>query len=99
MTRIEREARTVRIMIALYCRRLHHARRDSLCPDCAGLQAYALQRLQRCPFKAAKPACKDCAVHCYQPAQREQVRRVMRFSGPRMVLRRPWLAVCHLLRH
>jgi hypothetical protein len=36
-------------------------------------------------------------VHCYQRDRREQVKHVMRFAGPRMLWRHPWLSVCHLL--
>ena len=35
------------------------------------LYAYAVKRLDRCVFGAEKPACKQCPVHCYQPAKRE----------------------------
>jgi hypothetical protein len=45
-----------------------------------------------------KPVCNQCAVHCYRPAMREQVRAVMRFAGPRMVWSHPVLAVRHLIR-
>ena len=37
------------------------------------------------------------SVHCYQPQMREQIRQVMRFSGPRMLLYHPVLAVWHLI--
>jgi hypothetical protein len=36
-------------------------------------------------------------VHCYKPAMREQIRVVMRYSGPRMAQRHPLLAAAHLL--
>lgn len=68
-----------------------------LCPECNGLRRYALERLGSCPFLERKPACDRCPVHCHKPVQREKVRAVMRFAGPRMLTRRPWLAVRHLL--
>lgn len=48
-------------------------------------------------FGEKKKACKQCSIHCYKPAMREQMRRVMRFSGPRMLIYAPWEAIKHLL--
>lgn len=67
----------------------------SLCVDCRSLLDYALMRLDRCPYGDAKPVCTKCIVHCYRPAMREQIRLVMRYSGPRMLLAHPWLALLH----
>ena len=67
-----------------------------LCPQCQSLLAYAHQRLDRCKFGNAKPSCTRCPVHCYKPAMRQQIRQVMRYSGPRMLLHHPILAIKHL---
>jgi hypothetical protein len=56
-----------------------------------------MRRLERCVFGDAKPACSNCVVHCYRADMRERVREVMRWSGPRMLLRHPVLAVRHLI--
>ena len=69
----------------------------TLCPRCEELLHYAHARLDRCPFGEKKKACKQCSIHCYKPAMREQMRRVMRFSGPRMLIYAPWEAIKHLL--
>jgi hypothetical protein len=102
--RLEREKRTVAVMIAMYCRGVHTS--APLCPECAALFDYALQRIAKCPFGVNKPTCANCAIHCYAgPGRggvnrtadmREQVRAVMRYSGPRMLLRHPILALMHL---
>jgi hypothetical protein len=68
-----------------------------LCPDCAELLAYSGARLARCPYGAGKPTCTKCPTHCYGRAQREQVRAVMRYSGPRMLREHPLLAASHLI--
>ena len=94
--RIARERKTISIMIRMYCR-AHHNPADGLCPDCAELEAYALQRIDRCPFGWRKPTCANCPIHCYKPGMRERIRTVMRYAGPRMLLRHPVLAVLHLL--
>lgn len=94
--RMQREKRTVSLMIRLFCRE-QHGGSGELCPECATLDAYAMQRLEKCPFAPEKPACADCRVHCYQPKIRGRIRAVMRYAGPRMLLRHPWLALMHLL--
>ena len=83
-------------MIGDYCAS-HHRPGDDLCPACGALLAYATQRLARCPYAEKKPTCARCPIHCYQPEMREQVRQVMRYAGPRMLLRHPWMAICHLV--
>jgi hypothetical protein len=93
--RVKRERRTVRHMVVVYCGAMH--REAGLCPDCAKLLSYAMQRLDRCVFKADKPTCKVCPVHCYRADMRERMRQVMIFSGPRMLLSHPILAIRHLL--
>lgn len=109
--RIRREKKTVALMIALYCRKVHGGRqrndprhqqtvRDagtSLCAECDELHRYAEQRLDRCRFGEDKTTCLACPVHCYATVQREQIRRVMAYSGPRMLGYHPILAIRHLL--
>jgi len=94
--RIRQEKRTLDAMLGIYCRDLHGSR-DGLCPTCARLQDYAHRRLDSCPFQEAKPVCNRCEVHCYSQSMREQVREAMRYAGPRMPLRHPWLALLHML--
>lgn len=95
--RLRRELRTIEAMIAIFCAARHGGGRGRLCGDCAELDRYAEERLARCPFGAAKSTCANCRVHCYKPAMRERVREVMRFAGPRMLGRHPYLALMHLL--
>lgn len=95
--RLRREWRTLQAMIAISCRGRHGGRRGALCPACAELRSYAEQRLTRCPFAAEKPTCNNCQVHCYRPEMRERVRDIMRFAGPRMLLRHPVYALLHLV--
>jgi hypothetical protein len=92
----EREKAVVEQMIALYCRR-QHKYRSGLCQECAELLAYAQLRSDKCPFMETKTFCSNCKVHCYKPEMREKIRQVMRFSGPRMILYHPILAVRHVI--
>ena len=91
----EQEKKIVSEMIHLYCRKQHGGK--PLCADCAALEEYAQMRSDRCPFMENKTFCSNCKVHCYQPDMREKIRKVMRFSGPRMILHHPYTAVSHVL--
>jgi len=93
-TRLERERRTIRAMVELYCRDHHHSTGD-LCADCGQLFAYAMERIDKCPFHDGKPTCARCPVHCYKPARRDEIRQVMRYSGPRMMRAHPVLTLLH----
>ena len=95
--RLAREAKTLRAMVELYCRGEHGTKKDALCDECQALVGYAYLRLSQCPFGEQKPTCAKCPIHCYEPEKREQIRTVMRYAGPRMLLHRPVLAVLHLL--
>jgi len=92
----EREKRTVSLMIRLYCNKKHGTKKI-LCPECASLQSYAVMRSNKCPFMETKTFCSNCRVHCYNAEMREKIREVMRFSGPRMLLRHPVMAVQHVI--
>jgi Nitrous oxide-stimulated promoter len=99
--RLAREQATLAAMMGIYCR-AHHAveparQEQGLCDECAGLLEYARKRLAGCPFGPDKPTCVNCQIHCYAPAQREATRQVMRFAGPRMLLRHPLLALAHVV--
>lgn len=92
----EREKAIVSQMITLYCKKQHKTK-NGLCAACAALDAYAKQRSEACPFMETKTFCSNCPVHCYKPQMRESIRDVMRFSGPRMILYHPILAIRHVI--
>ncbi len=94
-SRIVRERRTVEAMIGLYCHD-HHGTRAEVCAACQSLMDYAGERLAKCPFQENKTVCAKCRVHCYKAVQREQIRVVMRYAGPRMLRRHPLMALQHL---
>ena len=96
MNKIERERQTIDIMIALYCRGVH--KRKELCRECAALRDYAHRRLSLCRWGVDKPTCRKCSAHCYAPKMQQQVRRVMRYAGPRMLFTHPLAAIRHLIR-
>ncbi len=93
--RIEREKRTILEMINLYEQHCPQALADAA--YYRALYEYAAKRLDRCAFGEEKPACKQCPIHCYQPARREEMKRIMRWSGPRMLWRHPILTLRHMI--
>jgi hypothetical protein len=97
--RLRREYLTIKSMLQISCTDRHGEKQgaNGLCSECAGLLAYAGQRLTNCPYGENKPTCAKCPVHCYGRVPREQVREVMRYAGPRMLSRHPWQALLHLL--
>ncbi|MBF0319188.1 MAG: nitrous oxide-stimulated promoter family protein [Nitrospirae bacterium] len=95
--RIEFEKKTVTKMIQFYCKKLHHPKDSPFCPECAGLLEYSHRRLDKCVYQNDKPACSKCTIHCYKPDRRQQIRDVMRYSQPRLLLRRPHLVILHAI--
>jgi hypothetical protein len=90
--RLTRERTTIEVMIHIYCRDHHEG---GLCQECKGLLDYANVRLDRCRFGTEKPTCANCPVHCYRPERREQVKKVMRYAGPRMLWEHPIMSLRH----
>ncbi len=95
MNRIDREKRTVELMVALYCSKRHHTAK--LCDECSRLVVYAHNRLDKCRYGNTKLDCGGCKTHCYGKLQQEQIRKVMRFSGPRMLFYHPLAVIKHAL--
>lgn len=85
----DKEKQTIRFMVSLYEK--NHKE------DCRELLEYALLRIDKCPFMSEKTFCSSCKVHCYQKQYREQMKKVMRYSGPRMLLYHPILAITHVI--
>lgn len=93
--RVGFEKSTVSLMIAYYCRQHHHT--EGLCEECQGLKDYAFGRIRNCVLLPGKPVCASCHIHCYKPSMREAIRNVMRYSGPRMMLRHPVRGMIYML--
>jgi hypothetical protein len=96
MKKIEREKRTIKRMIQIYCNAKHGGK--ELCDDCLSLLHYAYERLDRCPFGEEKPPCKKCKIHCYSSEKREKVKEIMKFSGPRMLIFSPFDWIKHKIK-
>jgi hypothetical protein len=94
--RIKREKETIKNMVQIYCKAHHNPKKHELCPECIEFLEYAFLRLDKCPFQEEKSTCGKCLVHCYQPQMRKKAKKIMRYSGPRMLLHSPGLALHHL---
>ncbi|HTY75391.1 MAG TPA: nitrous oxide-stimulated promoter family protein [Candidatus Nanoarchaeia archaeon] len=94
--RIAREKKTIKAMVGIYCKGHHKTKGGELCPECTEFLAYAHMRLDKCPFQEKKSTCGKCLIHCYRPDMKEKVKVVMRYSGPRMLLPHPVLALHHV---
>ena len=89
------EMATINKMLEIYCR-AHHGNNLSLCEECEALFDYARARVERCPHMETKTFCSACQTHCYAPKMREKIREAMRYSGPRMLLHAPVMALRHM---
>jgi hypothetical protein len=94
--RMKREKKTIGYMAEIYCRGQHETKGE-LCTECLQVRDYAFMRLDKCPFQEKKSTCGKCLIHCYKPDMKLQVRKVMRYSGPRLLLSHPSLALHHAL--
>ena len=94
---LARELLTIGKMVGIYCTDHHDTSVDELCESCQEFMDYAEVRLEKCPYGEDKPTCANCPIHCYKPARRDQARAIMRYAGPRMLLRHPILAIAHKL--
>ena len=93
---IKREKKAVEFMVGIYCNAKHKTR-GSLCFECSGFLEYVKDRLDNCPYREGKTACGRCGLPCYEPDKKIKGMTVFTYSGPRMLVRHPILAVQHFL--
>ncbi len=89
----EKEKQIINIMISLYCKK--QCNKKVLCDNCNELLKYANTRIENC--KKDKTFCSSCSTPCYQKEKRVSIRKVMRFSGPRMIFYHPIIAIKHVI--
>ena len=59
---------------------------SELCGECSDLLRHAIVMRVFCPLDP-KPRCRKCPQHCYRPVYREQMEKVMKYAGPRSLLK------------
>ena len=95
-TTTEREKLTIRNMIGIYCRGHRHSASGS-CPDCGSMLRYAQERIDSCPYNgSAKPVCGLCRTSCFTPDSHRRFCEIMKYAGPRMMVRHPVQTLAHL---
>jgi len=94
--RMKRERKTISAMINIFCKG-NHKTKSTLCKDCQTLLDYSFERLSNCPYQNDKPTCKNCVIHCYKEPEKSRFRKIMRYSGPRILFTNPLLAIHHLI--
>ena len=94
-SKIDSEKEALRKMIYIYCNGQKHI--DPLCSDCEKLLDYSLKRLDSCKYGNEKPFCSRCSDNCYKPEMRNEIRKVMRYSGIRLIFHHPAMALKHML--
>ncbi|KEI07505.1 nitrous oxide-stimulated promoter family protein [Clostridium botulinum] len=94
MTKIQKEKEIVELMIKIYCRKNHNSK-EQLCNECRALKEYAHIRLSKCSFGENKSSCGKCSIHCYKKDMREKIKKVMKFSGPRLIVYSPLALIKH----
>lgn len=90
----DKEKKLVTYMIQYYYEK---HRTGNAMVECHNLIDYANQRIDHCPLMETKTFCSACKVHCFQKEKREQIKKIMRYSGPRMLWHHPWLAIQHVM--
>ena len=96
MQQKEKDKRVILLMISIYCKAQHHT--NDLCENCKTILEYSYKKIDNCPLGNKKVTCKKCKIHCYSKEQKEEVRKIMKYSGPRMIIYHPIIAIKHLLK-
>ncbi|MDO5028056.1 MAG: nitrous oxide-stimulated promoter family protein [Bacillota bacterium] len=86
--KIEKKKEILRLMVEIY-KKAHPDQAE----DLLALETYAIDKMTNCPNKNKNIVCKSCTIHCYQKEQRQQIKKIMRFSGPRMLVLHPILTI------
>lgn len=90
-----REKKVITEMVKLYCRKNHKS--GELCDECKEVLNYSLKRLDHCKFMETKTFCSNCKSPCYNMEMKEKVKKIMKFSGPRMLFYHPLLVIYHII--
>ena len=95
--RISKEKEVVELMINLYCDKKHKGS-SGRCEECNELLEYAHKRLTYCKFGDEKSSCSKCPIHCYKKDMKARIKEVMKFSGPRLMIYKPFEFVRHMVK-
>lgn len=101
----ENEKKIILCMIKIYCRHNHKKYYEihnktfgnkEICKECEEIYNYACQRTDKCRFMAVKTFCSACQSPCYKKDMKDKIKKIMIFSGKRMILYYPITALKHI---
>lgn len=92
--KITAERKVVNLMIDLYYKKKYKGKLEN---EYLELKTYVNLRLNKCPFGDNKTFCSNCKIHCYNKEMQQKIKEVMRYSGPRMLMYHPVVAIKHLI--
>lgn len=96
----ENEKKMIHLMISIYCRCNHknsyNRKTKAICEECSALYNYAVLRIDRCRYTETKTFCSACPTPCYNRDMKEKVKKMMAFSGKRMLIYNPLMALKHV---
>lgn len=95
----EEEIKAVTEMIGIFCQDVHKTDGVELCPECEELLEYIKKRVNSCPRMAEKTLCSECRTHCYAPNRQQRIKQIMHYSGSKLALRSPVMAVRRKITH
>jgi len=89
--------KTIKLMIDIYCSGKHGTEDGELCRRCAEMKNYMYKRIELC--KKEKAFCGRCEyhTHCYAGEPGSLVRDLMRYSGPRLMIKKPVAVLKYLV--
>lgn len=82
------------IMFDIYIKD-HESEKDSM----ESLRLYSHNRLENCQNKDKRNFCSSCSIRCFSKNRREDIKRVMKYSGPRLIFYRPLALLRHTFNH
>ena len=92
----EREKRTVALMIRLYCRKKHGTKKIFV-PNAKHFRSMRCSAVINAPLWKPRPFALTAVCIVTSRKCVKKIREVMRFSGPRMILHHPVMAVRHVI--
>lgn len=96
-SKISSKKSTISFMINLYCKN-HHNSQNNPCKSCKELIAYSHEKIEKCPNLDSDLTCGNCEIHCYNQEMQQEIRKIMKYSGPRMIFHQPITAIKHLIK-
>lgn len=98
MSTPEKDRATMEAIGAIYCRGNHDAAArgdDAMCAWCREAIEDTLERALACPH-GHKHNCEDCETHCQRGEAQQNIKVIMRYAAPRMVVRHPVMTFGYL---